>query len=143
MKKQSMLFIAGALITLASCQNNTDNAAADQAQIDSIANARAEELRMQMQAQNDSIINAEAQRKADSIAMATKPTAPARTTNTRPATPSKPASQPETPATSPTRNPKQDKLDKMTGTSESGTKKEVTPEDTKKKKDKLKEMGGN
>jgi hypothetical protein len=71
MKKQSFLLIAGSLLTLAACQNNA-NEGANQAQVDSMVNARVEELRMEMMAQNDSIINAEAQRRADSIIAAMK-----------------------------------------------------------------------
>lgn len=67
MKKHSFLFIAGALLTLASCQSDTNDNGANQAQIDSTVNARVEEMRLQMMAQNDSIINAEAQRRADSM----------------------------------------------------------------------------
>ena len=74
MKKQSFLFIAGALLTLASCQSDTNDNGASQAQIDSTVNARVEEMRMQMMAQNDSIINAEAQRRADSMFAAMKNT---------------------------------------------------------------------
>ena len=71
MKKRSFLLIAGTLLTLAACQNNANNGA-DQAQIDSTVNARVEELRLEMMAQNDSIINAESQRRADSIIAAMK-----------------------------------------------------------------------
>jgi len=101
MKKQSVLFIAGALMTLASCQNNATDTGANQAQIDSAVNARVEELRTQMMMQNDSLINAEAQRRADSMIAAmgngaAKPAAtPARPTTgtnktTKPATPVNP-----------------------------------------------------
>ncbi len=73
MRKQSFLFIAGAaLLALASCQPNTNETAPDQAQIDSMVNARVEELRLEMLAQNDSLINALAIQKADSIVAAMK-----------------------------------------------------------------------
>lgn len=71
MKKQSFLLMAGALMALASCQNDNSNTA-DQAQIDSMVNARVEEMRIQMMAANDSLINIEAQRRADSIIAAMK-----------------------------------------------------------------------
>jgi hypothetical protein len=71
MKKQSFLLVAGSLLTLAACQNNA-NEGGNQAQIDSMVNMRVEELRVQMMAQNDSIINAESQRRADSIIAAMK-----------------------------------------------------------------------
>ena len=105
MKKQSFLFIAGALITLASCQNNTTDPAAEQAKIDSAVNARLEEIRTQMMMQNDSIINAEAQRRADSMFAAAKASgttgAAARSSATRRNTGNPPA---PAPATSPGRN---------------------------------------
>ena len=66
MKKQGLLLIAGGLLALASCQNDANTGASD-AQIDSMVNARVEELRMEMMMQNDSLINAMATMKADSI----------------------------------------------------------------------------
>lgn len=66
MKKQGLLLIAGGLLALASCQNDANNGASD-AQIDSMVNARVEELRMEMMMQNDSLINEMALMKADSI----------------------------------------------------------------------------
>lgn len=66
MKKQGLLLIAGGLLALASCQNDANTGASD-AQIDSMVNARVEELRMEMMMQNDSLINAMATLKADSI----------------------------------------------------------------------------
>lgn len=68
MKKQSLLLITGGLLALASCNtesaNNADNS---QAKIDSMVNARVEELRMELEAKNDSMINAMAMLKADSM----------------------------------------------------------------------------
>jgi hypothetical protein len=72
MRKHSFLFIAGALLALASCQTETNDTANDQATIDSTVNARVEEMRLQMMAQNDSMINALAQLRADSIIAAMK-----------------------------------------------------------------------
>ena len=66
MKKQGLLLIAGGMLALASCQNDANTGASD-AQIDSMVNARVEELRMEMMMQNDSLINAMAVVKADSI----------------------------------------------------------------------------
>lgn len=68
MKKQSLLLITGGLLAMASC--NTEPAAnADdaQAKIDSMVNERVEQIRMELQAQNDSLINAMAMYRADSI----------------------------------------------------------------------------
>lgn len=98
MKKQSFLLVAGALIALASCQNNATDTGANQAQIDSAVNARVEELRMQMMMQNDSLINAEAQRRADSMIAAMKgqtSTASGRP-STRPQQPTRNTPKPET-----------------------------------------------
>lgn len=89
MKKQSLLFVAGAMLAFASCQTTTTQDTATQEQIDSAVNARVEEMRIEMQAQNDSIIMAEAQRRVDSILAAgsgnttpARSNAPARHTTT-------------------------------------------------------------
>lgn len=71
MKKLSFFLATGALLALASCQPEADSSMTD-AQIDSMVNARVEEIRMQMMAQNDSLINAMAQTRADSIIAAMK-----------------------------------------------------------------------
>jgi hypothetical protein len=85
MKKQGLLLIAGGMLALASCQNNVSTGTSD-AQIDSMVNARVEELRTEMMMQNDSLINAMAIMKADSICGAKKSTG-----STKPAPkPSKP-----------------------------------------------------
>jgi len=97
MKKQSFLLVAGALIVLASCQNNATDTGANQAQIDSAVNARVEELRMQMMMQNDSLINAEAQRRADSMIAAMNATG-GTTSGSRPA-PSRGTTRPNNPKT--------------------------------------------
>lgn len=68
MKKQSLLLITGGLLAMASC--NTEpaaNADDSQAKIDSMVNERVEQIRLELQAQNDSLINAMAIYKADSI----------------------------------------------------------------------------
>ncbi len=68
MKKQSLLLISGGLLALASC--NTEPAADtgdSQAKIDSMVNERVEQIRLELQAQNDSIINEMAMYRADSI----------------------------------------------------------------------------
>jgi len=72
MKKQSILFLAGGLLALASCNNNAENANMSQAQIDSMVNVKVAEMTVQMQASNDSMINALAQVKADSMIAAMK-----------------------------------------------------------------------
>ncbi len=74
------MFAAGAAVLFfASCQENTTDNGLNQAQIDSAVNARVEEIRTEMLMQNDSIINAEAQRRADSMmaVAAGKPVPPA------------------------------------------------------------------
>lgn len=83
MKKQ-LLLLAGGLLALASCNTAPEGGASD-AQIDSMVNTRVEELRMEMMRQNDSLINAMAQIKADSIIAAMKggSTVTTKTTTTR------------------------------------------------------------
>lgn len=80
MKKQSLLLITGGLLAMASC--NTEPAATadnSQAKIDSMVNERVEQIRLELQAQNDSIINEMAMYRADSIIAArTGKKAPAR-----------------------------------------------------------------
>ncbi|OSZ79322.1 hypothetical protein CAP35_14005 [Chitinophagaceae bacterium IBVUCB1] len=79
MKKQSLLLLAGGMLALASCQNEAAAPAAgpSEAQIDSMVNARVEEARMELMASNDSLINALAQWKADSMIAAMKGSKPA------------------------------------------------------------------
>lgn len=64
--------MAGGLMSLASCTTETHESDMSQAQIDSAVNSRVEEIRMEMMRQNDSLINAMAQVKADSIIAAMK-----------------------------------------------------------------------
>lgn len=96
MKKQFLL-LGGVILTLASCQSENPAATGGftQEQVDSIVNARIAEKTMELQASNDSIINALALIKADSIIAAAKatgtpakPTAPAKTVTTTVKTPS-------------------------------------------------------
>lgn len=90
MKKQMLLLMAGGLLAFASCNSNNGNQAS-QAQIDSMVNVKVMEIQTQMAAKNDSIINALAQAKADSMMVAnntgaaTSSSAPVRhhTTTTR------------------------------------------------------------
>jgi hypothetical protein len=71
MKKQFLFLMTGGLLALASCNNATEGGMSE-AQVDSMVNARVEEIRAEMMAQNDSLINALAQVKADSIIAAMK-----------------------------------------------------------------------
>ncbi len=84
--------MAGGLMSLASCTTETRESDMSQAQIDSTVNARVEEIRVEMMRQNDSLINAMAQIKADSIIAAMKggkavttKTTTTRTTTVKPA----------------------------------------------------------
>lgn len=85
MKRQALLLIAGGLMALASCQSETTTTTNEmsQAQIDSTVNARVEEMRMQMMASNDSLINEMALYKADSMCAAMKGQAPKPRTSAR------------------------------------------------------------
>ncbi|HEY9178073.1 MAG TPA: hypothetical protein VIN07_10300 [Flavipsychrobacter sp.] len=87
MKKQSLLLITGGLLAIASCNTEPAGNAEDaQAKIDSAVNARVEEIRLELQAQNDSIINEMAMYRADSIIAArTGKAAPARPRPSAPA----------------------------------------------------------
>lgn len=73
MKKQVLLFMAGGVLAFASCNQATDAGMSDE-QIDSTVNARVEEIRAEMMAQNDSMINVLAIERADSIIAAMKGT---------------------------------------------------------------------
>jgi hypothetical protein len=76
MKKQLLLLTAGGMLALASCKNEAPaTAGPSDMQIDSMVNARVEEMRTQLMAENDSLINALAQWKADSMIAAMKGTA--------------------------------------------------------------------
>lgn len=74
MKKQTLLLLAGGMLAFASCQNEAPagSAGPSEAQIDSMVNARVEAMRSELMAQNDSLINALAQWKADSMIAAMK-----------------------------------------------------------------------
>jgi hypothetical protein len=73
MKKQVLLFMAGGVLAFASCNQPTETGMSDE-QIDSTVNARVEEIRAEMMAQNDSMINVLAMERADSIIAAMKGT---------------------------------------------------------------------
>ena len=77
MKKQSLLLMGGALLACASCQQENTAGGFTQEQVDSIVNVRVQEQMITLQASNDSVINAVAQWKADSIIAAMKGNAPA------------------------------------------------------------------
>lgn len=72
MRKQSLLLAAAGVLALASCNTETGNADEAQAKIDSMVNARVDEIRMELKAKNDSIINELATWRADSIINAKK-----------------------------------------------------------------------
>jgi len=80
MRKQTILLLAGGLLTFAACKNESaDSGGFTQEYVDSAVNARVMELQVQMQASNDSVINALATWKADSMIAAAKgqkPTTP-------------------------------------------------------------------
>ncbi|MGN6476442.1 MAG: hypothetical protein ACTHKV_04400 [Flavipsychrobacter sp.] len=79
MKKQTLLLLAaGATLAFASCNNKAPaTGGMSQEQIDSTVNARVDAIRTELTAQNDSLINALALVKADSIIAAMKSGAPA------------------------------------------------------------------
>jgi len=99
MKKRSFLVLAGGLLAFAACNNPAADTGASQTQIDSMVNARVEEIRAQMTASNDSMINALAQIKADSMIAAMKPgtSVTTSTTTTRTVKTPKPTTQPAEP----------------------------------------------
>ena len=72
MKKQSLLLITGGILAFASCNSDTATTDNSQAKIDSMVNERVEEIRMELQLKNDSIINELAIYRADSIMAAAK-----------------------------------------------------------------------
>ena len=87
MKKQTLLLLAGGLLTIASCTSEAGGGYT-QEQVDSAVNARVAEMQAAMQASNDSAINALAQLKADSMIAAMKgtPVPPKSTTKAPPKT---------------------------------------------------------
>lgn len=64
--------MAAGLILFAACNTNTPEAGMSESQIDSMVNARVDVIKAEMMAKNDSIINAMAQMKADSMIEAMK-----------------------------------------------------------------------
>jgi hypothetical protein len=118
MKKHALLLLAGGLLTFAACTNEQATTGGyTTEQFDSAVDARLNELRAQLVASNDSMINALAQWKADSMIAAAKGTAPSspkpprsnsgNTTQTPPVTPA-PA-----PPTQPTATGKNDQAQKQ------------------------------
>ncbi|MBL7717410.1 MAG: hypothetical protein JNL72_01135 [Flavipsychrobacter sp.] len=106
MKKQTMLLLAGGLLTFASCTNEQAGGGGfTQEYVDSAVTAIVAERQAELQASNDSMINVMAQWKADSMIAAakgapapTKPrvnnpgsTAPTTTTPPPPPKPTEPA----------------------------------------------------
>ncbi len=78
MKKQTLLLLAGGMLAFASCNNApAGGGGMSQAQVDSAVNARVDAMRTELTMQNDSLINAMAQIKADSMIAAMKNGAPA------------------------------------------------------------------
>lgn len=94
MKKHALLMLAGGLLAFASCNNPAADSGASQAQIDSMVNARVDAIRAEMTASNDSMINALAQIKADSMMVAMKPGSSVTTTTTRTVKNPKPTTKP-------------------------------------------------
>ena len=64
---KSFIFLLFIGLLLASCNGDNGNINTSEAQVDSIVNAKVDVLRAEMKAKNDSIINAMAKVKADSI----------------------------------------------------------------------------
>lgn len=67
MNKYSLLLISGALLTFSACEVEHEDGVDSQAVIDSMVDARTEEIRMELEMKNDSIINELAMWRADSI----------------------------------------------------------------------------
>lgn len=99
MKRTTFCLLAGGLLTFAACQQESTTGMT-QLQIDSAVNARVDSIRGDMMMRNDSMINALAMQKADSMLMARgsgaagttagKTTKPATGSTTKPTTPPPP-----------------------------------------------------
>ncbi|RZL40818.1 MAG: hypothetical protein EOP00_26070, partial [Pedobacter sp.] len=111
MRKQSLLFVAGAVLFLASCQNTASENTVSQEQIDSAVNAREAEIRAEMQAANDSLIDAEAMRRVDSIMNTGKQPVPATTTKQAPPRTTGTKTGGTKPAVTPPRSTQDEKFD--------------------------------
>ena len=70
MKKHALLLIAGSVMLMTACNNSTEQKPAEN--VDSLANVKAEQMKAEMAAKNDSVINAMAKAKADSTEAAMK-----------------------------------------------------------------------
>jgi hypothetical protein len=108
MKKYAFLLLAGSIIGLSSCGDDSNTTT--QEQIDSIANARSAAMEAELTAKNDSLINAMAMMKADSAARADSLAAlkagrPVTTTKTRTTT------KPATTKTTTTKSKQEEKFD--------------------------------
>ncbi len=145
MNNKLLLLAAAGTLALASCQNETagtDNAEMMQAKIDSAVQARMGEMQAQLAAQNDSLINAMAMMKADSM-MAAAAAAGNNNTGVRRTVPTRPSATPTrgtTTATPTTANDKQSKFDRMAGAEEGS--RTATKAETQEKQDKFDRMKG-
>lgn len=103
MKRTTICLLAGGLLTFAACQQESTSGMS-QLQIDSAVNARVDSIRADMMMRNDSMINAMALQKADSMLMARGSEAAGTTvgkntksTTTRPTTSTPATTTPATP----------------------------------------------
>ncbi len=105
MRKQSIFLMALATFTFASCGDNksTEGDTTTQAQMDSVAKATEEQARAAQQAANDSLIQVEAKRVADSTHMADSMAAAEKAAAEKKGT--KHTSTPKTPKATPTPAP--------------------------------------
>ena len=145
MTNKLLLLAAAGALAFASCQTETGGGMNDemmQAKVDSAVQARMAEMQAQLAAQNDSLINAMAMMKADSMMAATAAAGnnnagARRTVPARPNT-SAPTTAPAAPTTS---NDKATKFDRLQGKEGSNTATKAETEEKKSKFDRMK--GGN
>ena len=145
MRKQSIFLMALATFAFASCGDNktTEGDTTTQAQMDSVAKATEEQARAAQQAVNDSLIQVEAKRiadsthMADSMAAAEKAAAEAKATkHSTPKTPktTKATTPPPAPP-APVKTAKEQKMEEMRDHS-----KDITDQQKKAKDDKFNKM---
>lgn len=70
MKQRLLILAAGAAIAFTACNSGSEEGSYSQAQIDSIASAKADSMAAALKMQNDSAIAAQAQKTADSLRLA-------------------------------------------------------------------------
>lgn len=140
MTNKLILLAAAGTFALASCQSDvrtTDNDEVMQAKIDSAVQSRMEEMQAQLAAQNDSLINAMAMMRADSMMAAS---AGSNNTGVRRAVPTRPTTTPQ--VSTPAATPRTEQDRKFENRENGGNNQTISTEKAKEQDNKFDRRGG-